>query len=107
MTVNNVAIILDEYEKYQGKPLLDDQLKEQIDRAVAAATEGKHRESIQLLEKIAAKAPVPAIFTNLGVEYAKLNDLDGPDGFRQGYRKGSELRTGPCEPGFGKSSQKG
>ena len=75
-TVNNVAIILGEYEKYQGKPLLDDQLKEQIDRAVAAATEGKHRESIQLLEQIAAKAPVPAIFTNLGIEYAKLNDLD-------------------------------
>ena len=77
MTVINVAIILEEYEKYQGKPLLDNELKGQIDRAVAAATEGKHRESIQLLEKIAAKAPVPAIFTNLGVEYAKLNDVDG------------------------------
>ncbi len=77
MTVINVAIILEEYEKYQGKPLLDNELKEQIDRAVAAATEGKHRESIQLLEKIAARAPVPAIFTNLGVEYAKLNDVDG------------------------------
>ncbi len=76
MTVNNVAIILKEYEKYQGKPLLDDELKEQIDRAVAAAAEGNHRESIQLLERIAAKAPVPAIFTNLGVEYTKLNDVD-------------------------------
>jgi hypothetical protein len=76
MTVNNVSIILKEYEKYQGKPLVDEQLKEQIDRAVAAATEGKHHESIQLLERIAARVPVPAIFTNLGVEYAKLNDLD-------------------------------
>ena len=76
MTVNNVAIILEEYEKYQGKPLLDSQLKEQIDQAVAAATEGRHRESIQLLEKVAAKAPVPAIFTNIGVEYSKLNDVD-------------------------------
>ena len=76
MTITNVAIILEEYEKYHGKPLMDDQLREQIDRAVAAAREGKHRESIQLLENLSEKVPVPAVFTNLGVEYAKLNDLD-------------------------------
>ena len=84
MTVTNVAIILEEYEKYQGKPLLDDQLKQQIDRAVAAAREGNHRESVQLLEKISERVPVPAVFTNLGVEYAKLND---PDAARSAFAK--------------------
>jgi len=52
-------------------------LKEAINRAVAAATAGEHRESIQLLERIAARAPVPAVFTNLGVEYARVNDVNG------------------------------
>jgi TIR domain len=91
MTVTNVAIILQEYEKYQGKPLLDNQLKEQIDRAVATAREGKHRESVQLLEKISEKVPVPAVFTNLGIEYAKLND---PDAARSAFAKAMDKDPG-------------
>jgi tetratricopeptide (TPR) repeat protein len=74
MIVINVTIIVQEYEKYQGKPL-GKELKQQIERAVATAIEGKHGESIQLLEKITADAPLPSIYTNLGVEYAKLNKV--------------------------------
>lgn len=71
--INNVSIIVQEYEKYEARSLTDEGLKQQIERAVAAASAGKHDESIQLLEKIAAKAPLPSIYTNLGVEYAKMN----------------------------------
>ena len=71
--INNVSVIVQEYEKYEARSLTDDELKRQIERAVAAATQGKHEESIQLLEKIAAIAPLPAIYTNLGVQYAKIN----------------------------------
>lgn len=73
--INNVTVIVQEYEKYQGRPIAQD-LKEQIDRAVATALEGNHQKSVKLLEQIAAKAPLPSIFTNLGVEYAKLNNLE-------------------------------
>ena len=71
--INNVSVIVQEYEKYETRSLTDDELKRQIEQAVAAAIEGKHEESIRLFEKIAAKAPLPAIYTNLGVEYAKIN----------------------------------
>jgi hypothetical protein len=74
LTVINVTIIVKEYEKMEDKPL-DEKLKQQIDLAVASALDGKHLESVRLLEEIATKAPLPSIYTNLGVEYAKLNKV--------------------------------
>jgi hypothetical protein len=41
---------------------------------VNAAKESNHTESIRLLEKVAEVAPVPAIYNNLGVEYAKTQN---------------------------------
>lgn len=73
IVINNVTVIMEEYEKYRGKPASAD-LKQQIDQALGTTVDGKHR--IKLLEKIAAEAPLPSIFTNLGVEYAKLKDLE-------------------------------
>src|SRR5215469_17772703 len=51
MYVTNVSIIASEYEKTQGHPLTDEDLKERIERAVAEAQAGRHTESIQLLEE--------------------------------------------------------
>jgi tetratricopeptide (TPR) repeat protein len=71
--INNVSVIAQEYEKLQGHPLDDAALIKEIERAVAAVLAGNDEESAELFEKIAAKVPVPAIFTNLGVAYAKAN----------------------------------
>jgi hypothetical protein len=71
--VNNVSVIAQEYEKLHGRPLDDAALKREIEQALAAALAGNNRESAELFEKIAARLPVPAIFTNLGVAYAKAN----------------------------------
>jgi hypothetical protein len=73
--INNVSMIAKEYEKYTGQPLSDD-LKQQIDRAVAAAVKNDHAESVRLFEQIANQVPVPAVFNNLGVEYAKTQNAD-------------------------------
>ena len=71
--INNVSVIINEYEKYEKHSLGDEELKNEINRAVAASDAN---ESARLFEKIAAKAPIPAIYTNLGVQYAKLGKTD-------------------------------
>jgi len=75
MYVTNVSIIEAEYAKYQGQPL-SDQMKRQIEQAVADGVAGRHAESIRLLEELARKVPVPALYNNLGVEYAKSGQTD-------------------------------
>jgi hypothetical protein len=72
--VTNVNVIAREYELQTGRPLSDD-LKRQIESAVNAAQQGNHTESIRLLEQVAKAAPVPAIYNNLGVEYAKTQNV--------------------------------
>ena len=76
MYVTNVSIIASEYERTHGHPLTDGDLKEQIERAVAEAEAGRHTKSIQLLEKLSKNVPLPAIYTSLGVEYAKAGNTD-------------------------------
>ena len=73
--VTNVSVIAKEYELLTGRPLGDD-LRRQIESAVKAATENNHTESIRLLERVAQVAPVPAIYNNLGVEYAKTQNVN-------------------------------
>jgi len=73
--VTNVAVIAKEYEAQTGRPL-DADLKRQIEQAVSAALKSDHAESIRLFEQIAAAAPVPAIYNNLGVEYNKVQNAD-------------------------------
>jgi hypothetical protein len=71
--VTNVNVIAREYELQTGRPLSDD-IREQIEVALNAAKESNHAESIRLFEKVAAVAPVPAIYHNLGVEYERTQN---------------------------------
>jgi hypothetical protein len=73
--VTNVNVIAREYELQTGRPL-SDELRQQIESAVKAATQGNHTESVRLLEQVAQAAPVPAIYNNLGVEYAKTQNAN-------------------------------
>jgi hypothetical protein len=73
--VTNVNVIAREYELQTGRPLSDD-LRRQIEAAVNAAMQSNHAESIRLLEQVAEAVPVPAIYNNLGVEYAKTQNAE-------------------------------
>jgi hypothetical protein len=73
--VTNVSVIAREYELHTGRPLGDD-VRRQIEAAVNAALQNNHTESIRLLEQVAQIAPVPAIYNNLGVEYAKTQNAE-------------------------------
>jgi len=75
MYVTNVSVIAQEYEKSQAQPLKDEDLRRTLERAVGEAEAGRHAESIQLWEQLAAKLPLPAVYSNLGVEYARSGDL--------------------------------
>jgi ribosomal protein L17 len=72
--INNISVIAQEYQKYTGQALSDD-LKQLIERAVAAATKNDHAASVRLYEQVANQVPVPAIFNNLAVEYAKTQNV--------------------------------
>jgi hypothetical protein len=73
--ITNVNVIAREYELQTGRPLGYD-LRRQIESAVNAAMQNNHTESIRLLEQVAQAAPVPAIYHNLGVEYAKTQNVN-------------------------------
>ena len=73
--VTNVNVIAREFELQTGRPLGDD-LRRQIEAAVNAAMQSNPSESIRLLEQVAQAAPVPAIYNNLGVEYAKAKNVE-------------------------------
>jgi len=73
--VTNLNVIAREYELQTGRPLGDD-LRRQIESAINAAMQNNHTESIRLLEQVAQTAPIPAIYHNLGVEYAKTQNVN-------------------------------
>jgi hypothetical protein len=54
---------------------LSDDVRKEIERAVAAAN-SDHSQSIALLEEIVKKAPLPVLFNNLGVEYARAKNTE-------------------------------
>jgi len=73
--VTNVSMIIAEYERIEGKPLNDEALKREIEKAVTAAVDGNGTDKVRLLEDLSRKLPLPAIYNNLGVEYAKAGQV--------------------------------
>jgi hypothetical protein len=71
--INNISVIAQEYQKYTGQAL-SDELKQLIEQAVAAARKNDPA-SVRLYEQVANQVPVPAIYNNLAVEYAKTKNV--------------------------------
>jgi hypothetical protein len=72
----NISVFEGEYQKYLGQPLSDEALKREIEQAIAQAVAGKSDESVRLFEALSRKAPVPSIYNNLGVEYARAGQTE-------------------------------
>ena len=75
MAVTNISVIAAQYERARGQPLQDDDLRQKLERAASAAAAGRHADSIQLWSEVAGALPLPAVYNNLGVEYARSGDL--------------------------------
>jgi Tfp pilus assembly protein PilF len=65
--------IEEEYLTLTGKPL-DPAAEGQFDRATESMRQGNYGNAAIVLEAAARDIPVPAVFNDLGVLYAKLKD---------------------------------
>ena len=91
--VNNISVIAQEYQKQTGQPLAD-HLRQLIEQAVAAAKKNDHATSVRLYEQIASQVPVPSIYNNLGVEYAKNQNIAASQkAFNQAIEKDATNQT--------------
>ena len=72
--VINLAAIEKEYAEIKREPLQDEELKQEIERAVALLNEGKAKESAAAFEALNRKLALPSLQTDLGVAYQKSGD---------------------------------
>jgi tetratricopeptide (TPR) repeat protein len=71
-----MAAIEKEYATAKGEPLKDEELKKQIESALALLDSGKARESAEAFEAINRKVSLPSLQTDLGVAYQKAGDAN-------------------------------
>jgi tetratricopeptide (TPR) repeat protein len=72
--VRSFADVREQYAARYRKPLDSPELQRQFEHAAELATQGQYAAAAALLESVSAKTGVPAVFNDLGVLYAKLND---------------------------------
>lgn len=72
--ISDVGPLLSEYSRYQGKPLRAFEVQQQFEQAAAEVAKSRYHEAADLLEGMIRQAPLPVVFNDLGVLYAKLND---------------------------------
>jgi hypothetical protein len=64
----------EEYLKFQGKRLRDDDLVRRFQSATERMSHQDFETAAQILERVAQDAALPVVFNNLGVLYAQLNE---------------------------------
>ena len=70
----NLQAIEKEYAEIKREPLQDEELKKEIEQAIALLNEGKSRESAAAFEALNRKLSLPSLQTDLGVAYQKAGD---------------------------------
>lgn len=72
--VINMAAIEKEFAVIKREPLRDDELKKEIEQALALLAAGKPSESAAAFETVNRKVSLPSLQTDLGVAYQKAGD---------------------------------
>ncbi len=72
--VINMAAIEKEYTSVKGEALQDEELKKEIEEAIALLNAGKASESATAFKAINRKLSLPSLETDLGVAYQKAGD---------------------------------
>lgn len=73
--VTDVTLIENQFQQYSGQPLADADTKTLIQSAVNLAKAGQIEASRKLFEQLAAKVPVPAVYSNLAALDAESGDF--------------------------------
>ncbi len=85
MFFGNVSLVEQQYEQKTGHPLNDPDLKKKIEEARTFTASNNFAAAALLLSSVAEKAPVAAVFNNLGVAYA--NRENGLGSAEDAFRK--------------------
>jgi hypothetical protein len=72
--VTHQGVLQDEYQRYLGKALNDIGLETKFRNAEALTMRRDYAGAAAILETVLTQAPVPAVYNNLGVLYAEIND---------------------------------
>jgi hypothetical protein len=72
--IEDPVLLEQQYARFHGKPLKDENLRQQFQQAAQLARVRDLRGAVSLLEGIAGQAGVPLVFNDLGVLYEQLND---------------------------------
>src|SRR5689334_6806685 len=70
------ATVSAEYARYSGKTLQDPDVAGRFDQASRHMMAHDYGSAAELLEAIAKKAPVPAVFNDLGIAYLAMDDRE-------------------------------
>lgn len=72
--IANVAVVAEEYARFQGKAFHLPDAERQLQQANERVAAKDYGSAVSLLEEASKQVAVPVIFNNLGVLYAQLND---------------------------------
>ena len=72
--ISDTATLDQEYQRFHGKALGDTDVRQQFEKAAKLTGQGEYNGAILLLENISKKAAVPAVFNDMGLLYAQLDD---------------------------------
>lgn len=72
--ITDVTVIENQYQQVTGQPLKDDNLKQLIQSAVNLAKAGQSEASLKAFQDVASRAPVPAVYTNIGALNTEKGD---------------------------------
>jgi tetratricopeptide (TPR) repeat protein len=71
--ITSMTLIENQYQEIKGQPLNDPELKEKIQRAIDLGKKHYFDEAAKLFQEVAQRAPVPAIYNDLGVVFQGAN----------------------------------
>ena len=71
---SSTATVLQEYLRFYGKPLANPEIEQLCNQANERVAAKDYSNAIGMLEQVAKVAAVPAVYNNLGVLYAEVND---------------------------------
>ncbi len=72
--IGDTATLDREYLRFHGSMLHDADVHKQFANAAELASDGEYNGALLLLENVVKKAALPAVFNDLGLLYAKLDD---------------------------------
>jgi len=72
--LDDVAILDQEYQKFHGKALNDNEARKQFQLAAELASRGEYNGAVLILEPLSKQAALPVVFNDIGILYAQLND---------------------------------